>query len=157
MISNFISSNNIRFVLLRNPENIKIKESTFSGTTKNAFTNETIFNIEFKSDFDPKSSDNPYSSFSDAIMATYFWIGGNWVQTNDFDFWAVDVFTLIAKTKGRQTLLRRRANHIADYEALFHIHLWNMDPEPKHIYYFGQSRTLEEWYKTRNDQGAIYR
>jgi hypothetical protein len=60
--------------------------------------------------------------------------------------------------KGRQTLLRTRANHIVDYEALHHIHFWSPDPEPKHIYYFGQSKTLEEWYKTRkDDQGAIYK
>jgi hypothetical protein len=83
-------------VLLRNPENIKMKESKYSGVAKSVSTNETL-NIEFKSDFDPKSSDdNPYSSFSDALMATYFWIGDNWALRDEFDFWAVDVFTLIA-------------------------------------------------------------
>jgi hypothetical protein len=29
-------------------------------------------------------------------MATYFWMGGNWVERNEFDFWAIDLFTLIA-------------------------------------------------------------
>jgi hypothetical protein len=63
-----------------------------------------------------------------------------------------------AEIKGRQTLLRHRANYIADYEALHHIHFWSPEPEPKHIYYFGQSQTLEEWYATRKDeQGAIYK
>jgi hypothetical protein len=63
-----------------------------------------------------------------------------------------------AATKGRQTLLRHQANHIADYEALHHIHFWNPEPEPKHIYYFGQSKSLEEWSDTRkDDQGAIYK
>jgi hypothetical protein len=84
-----------RFVLLRNPTNIKTKDSTYSGTATNVLTNETL-HVELKSDFNPKSSDNPFSSFPEALMAAYFWIGGDWVQRDDFDFWAVDVFTLIA-------------------------------------------------------------
>lgn len=63
-----------------------------------------------------------------------------------------------AATKSRQTLLRYQANFIADYEALHHIHFWNHEPEPNNIYYFGQSKTLEEWSDTREgDQGAIYK
>ncbi|PKY50669.1 hypothetical protein RhiirA4_531052 [Rhizophagus irregularis] len=113
-------------------------------------------------------------------ITTYFWIGGDMAQREKFDSWTVDIFTLIgsivlvvvlqnmliafmsgvyekAEIKGRQTLLRRRANLIADYEALHHIHFWEIEPEPKHIYYFGQSKTFEDWYVTRkNDQGAIY-
>ena len=53
-------------------------------------------NINFKSYFDPTSSDNPFSSFSTAIMAVYYWISGDLVQRDEFDFWAVDAFTLIA-------------------------------------------------------------
>ncbi|RIA84913.1 hypothetical protein C1645_858515 [Glomus cerebriforme] len=168
------------FVLLRDPKNIKTKNSTLSGFATNALTKETL-NIELTSNFDPKSSDNPFSSFLTAIEAVYFWISGNWVQKDEFDFWAIDVFTLIAsiflvvilqnmliafmsgvyeraETKGRQTLLRYRANYIADYEALHHIHFWRPEPEPKHIYYFGQSKNFEEWYKSRKyDRGAIYK
>jgi hypothetical protein len=29
-------------------------------------------------------------------MAAYFWLNGNWIQRDQFDFWAVNVFTLIA-------------------------------------------------------------
>jgi hypothetical protein len=63
-----------------------------------------------------------------------------------------------AEANGRQTLLRNRANHIADYEALHHIHFWNSEPEPKLIYYFGQAKYLEEWYDTKkdDDKSAIY-
>ncbi|PKC62810.1 hypothetical protein RhiirA1_464629 [Rhizophagus irregularis] len=134
------------FVLLRNPVQIKTKDSTFSGTATNSLTNETL-NVEFKSDFDPTSGDNPFTSFSQAIVATYFWLSGDMVQRDEFDNWVVDAFTLIAsivlvvvlqnmliafmsgvyenaETKGRQTLLRHQANHIADYEALHHIHFW---------------------------------
>ncbi|CAB5370382.1 unnamed protein product [Rhizophagus irregularis] len=83
------------FVLLRNPIDIKTKDSTYSGVATNSLTNE-ILDIKLKSDFDPMSSDNPYTSFSRAIMATYFWISSDWVQKDDFDYWAVDVYTLIA-------------------------------------------------------------
>ncbi|GES84536.1 hypothetical protein GLOIN_2v1769895 [Rhizophagus clarus] len=169
------------FVLLRNPTNINIKDSTYSGNVTNISTNETLFNIELESNFDPTSSDNPFSTFLSSIVTTYFWISGNMVQRDDFDFWVIDVYTLIgsvilsivllnmliafmsgvyeqAETKGRQTLLRRRANHIADYEALHHIYFWNPEPEPQYIYYFGQSKTFEEWYDIRkHDQGAIYK
>jgi len=74
---------------------IKTNDSTYSGFATNPSTNE-ILDIKFKADFDPKSSDNPFSSFYTALIAAYFWIGGNWVQRDEFDFWAVDVFTLIA-------------------------------------------------------------
>ncbi|CAB4389896.1 unnamed protein product [Rhizophagus irregularis] len=167
-------------VLLRDPTKIKTKDSTYSGIATDISTNETL-NITLKSDFDPTSSDNPFASFFNAILATYFWISGDMVQRDQFDFWAVDVYTLIgsivlvivlqnmliafmsgvyedAATKSRQTLLRHQANHIANYEALHHIHFWNPEPEPKHIYYFGQSKSLEEWSDTRkDDQGAIYK
>ncbi|GBC09477.1 hypothetical protein RclHR1_00890013 [Rhizophagus clarus] len=154
-----ISPINIKFVLLRNPENIRIKETSYSGLAADTISN-TTFNIKLETVFDPKSKeDNPFSFFPTAIEAAYFWIGGNLNQRDEFDFWAVDLITLIAtQTKGRQTLLRHRANHIADYEALYHIHFRNHEPEPKHIYYFGQSKTLEDWYNNRkNDQGAIYK
>ena len=82
-------------MLLRDPTNIKTKDSTYSGFATNALLNETL-NVVFKSDFNSTSSDNPFSSFYTAIMAAYFWLSGDWVQRNDFDFWAVDVFTLTA-------------------------------------------------------------
>ncbi|CAG8629689.1 4600_t:CDS:10 [Rhizophagus irregularis] len=117
-----------------NPATEATKDSTYSGNATNISTNET-FNIELKSDFDPTSRDNPFTSFSEAIIATYFWIGGNLVQRDQFDYW-VGVYEK-ADTKGRQTLLRYQANHIADYEALQHIHFWKHEHDPKYIYYFG--------------------
>ncbi|PKY52149.1 hypothetical protein RhiirA4_469605 [Rhizophagus irregularis] len=168
------------FVLLRNATDIKTKDSTFSGTATNSLTNE-ILDIKFKSDFDPtSSSDNPFTTFSRAIMTTYFWTSDNWVQRDQFYFWAVDLYTFIASiflvivlqnmliaymsgvyeevtAKSRQILLKHRANFIAEYEALHHIHFSNPEPEPKFIYYLGQPRNFEEWSvaKKRNE-GAIY-
>ncbi|GES94212.1 hypothetical protein GLOIN_2v1769896 [Rhizophagus clarus] len=51
----------------------------------------------------------------------------------------------------------QQTNLIADYEALYQIHFWDPEPEPNHIYYFGESKTLEEWRNARKkDQGAIF-
>ena len=79
-------------MLLRDPTNIKTKDSTYSGVATNTSTNETL-DIKFKSDFDPTSSDNLFTSFSTAIMAVYFWINGDFVQRDEFDFWVLMPFT----------------------------------------------------------------
>ncbi|PKC01166.1 hypothetical protein RhiirA5_427142 [Rhizophagus irregularis] len=169
----YIAFAHTMFVLLRNPVNIRTKDSTYSGVATNSLTNETL-NIEFKSDFDPTSSDNPFTSFSSAIMATYFWISDNWIQRDEFDFWAVDIYTFIAsiflvivlqnmliafmsdeyedvKDKSRLILLKHKANHIADYDAMYHIHFWIPDSKPKCIYYIGQSENYEDWHIARKD------
>ncbi|UZO03240.1 uncharacterized protein OCT59_023648 [Rhizophagus irregularis] len=76
---------------------MKIRESTHSGVAKDPSTNWTLYYINLKPDFDPKSSDdNPFSTYYTAIEATYFWMSGNWVQKDKFDNWAVGAFTLIA-------------------------------------------------------------
>ncbi|CAB4421717.1 unnamed protein product [Rhizophagus irregularis] len=169
------------FILLRDPKNtnIKIKESTYSGIATNLLTNE-ILDIKFKSDFDPTSKDNPFSAFFTSIEAAYFWITGNWIQREHFDFWAVDLFALIASiflvtilqniliafmngvystasAKGKQRLLRYQANHIVDYEALNQVYFSKPKPEPKLIYYFSQSKDFEEWCnKIKGEQCVIY-
>ncbi|GBB84949.1 hypothetical protein RclHR1_11530001 [Rhizophagus clarus] len=180
----FISPLNIKFVLLKNPNDPKInlKTDSSSGTATNPITNEVIFNIALEDDYDVTDrNDNPFSSFPTAIMAAYFWLNGDNVQRDHFDFWVIDLFTLIAsifivtvlqnmliafmsgvyekaETKGRQALLRFRANQIADYEALEHFHFWPTEPEPKYIYYIGQSKNFQEWYQMKkDDQGEIYK
>ena len=63
-----------------------------------------------------------------------------------------------AETKGRQTLLRYRANQIADYEALYHTYFSNYGPDPQYIYYIGQSKNFEEWYNNIKDsRDPIYK
>ncbi|PKY51631.1 hypothetical protein RhiirA4_407588 [Rhizophagus irregularis] len=167
-----------------NPNNPKIntKSDTLSGTATNIINNETLFNITLESKYDVvDKNDNPFSSFSAAIMAAYFWLNGDMVQRDHFDFWVIDLFTLIAsifivtvlqnmliafmggvylraETNGRQALLRFRANQIADYEALEHFHFWPPETEPKYIYYIGQSKNFQEWFQLRkDDQGEIYK
>ncbi|PKY16229.1 hypothetical protein RhiirB3_480626 [Rhizophagus irregularis] len=179
--NDFISSFEVRFILLNNPEHINPKVTSFSGQATNAQTDET-FNVKLQSDFNPRDkNDNPFSYILTSIEAAYFWLNGNWVQRDTFSFWAVDVLSLFASiffvtilqnmliafmggvyeeaaTKGRQALLRYRANQIADYEALHHIHFRHQEPNPRNIYYIGQSKNFVEWYKSRkNDQGEIYK
>jgi hypothetical protein len=58
--------------------NIRTKGSTYSGSAKSILTNDTL-NIELKSDFDLTSRDNLFTTFSEVMMATYFWMSGNLV------------------------------------------------------------------------------
>ncbi|GBC10383.1 hypothetical protein RclHR1_09590006 [Rhizophagus clarus] len=162
------------FVLLKNPDVAEFKANTFSGTATNM--NENL-NVSIQSNFDEK--DNPFSGFLTSVEAAYFWTTGNWVQKDMFDFWAVDLVSIIASVlfvtilqnmfiafmggvyeraanKGRQALLRFRARQIADYEALHHIHLGPHEPDPKYIYYVGKSKNFEEWSK-KTEQCVIYK
>ncbi|GBB88710.1 hypothetical protein RclHR1_15290001 [Rhizophagus clarus] len=171
---NFISSPNFMYVLLKNPDVAEFKANTFSGTATNK--NESL-DINIQSNFDEK--DNPFSEFLTSVEAAYFWTTGNWVQKDMFDFWAVDLVSIIASilfvtilqnmfialmggvyeraaNKGRQALLRFRARQIADYEALHHIHFWPHEPDPKYIYYVGKSKNFEEWSK-KTEQCVIYK
>lgn len=55
------------------------------------------------------------------------------------------------KDKSRLILLKHKANHIADYDAMYHIHFWIPDSKPKCIYYIGQSENYEDWHIARKD------
>jgi hypothetical protein len=79
--------------LLKNQDIIDFKENTFRGNGTNNATHENI-DFTIKSDFDEK--DNPFSAFLTSIEAAYFWTAGNWVQKDMFDFWAIDLFSVIA-------------------------------------------------------------
>ncbi|PKC63594.1 hypothetical protein RhiirA1_396710 [Rhizophagus irregularis] len=176
----FISPFNTKYILLYDPKNIKTKDSTFNGTATNLVNGQEL-NVSMKANFDPTDwNDNPFSFFPTAIVATYYWLNGNFVQRDTFDFWAVEVFTFIgsillitilqnmliafmggvyeeAATKGRQALLRFRANQIANYEALHHYYFSSHDYDPKYIYYIGRSEHFETWYEDRKNDGPIFK
>ena len=77
-------------------KNSKKKDYTLSEAATDTLTNQKL-NIELKSNFDPTSrSDNPFSFFPTAIEAAYYWANGDWAIKDQFDFWAIDVFTLAA-------------------------------------------------------------
>ncbi|RGB23908.1 hypothetical protein C1646_773828 [Rhizophagus diaphanus] len=167
-------------ILLKETKNIETKDTTFSGTATNPVNGQEL-DVKMKADFHPDDkNDNPFSYFPTAIVATYYWLNGDFIQRDEFDFWAVEVLSLIAsillvtilqnmliafmggvyqkaETKGRQALLRFRANQIANYEALHHYNFWPYEPDPKYIYYVSQSKIFVEWYNSRkNDQDPIY-
>ncbi|CAB4441096.1 unnamed protein product [Rhizophagus irregularis] len=151
----------IMFILLYDPntEIIKTKDSTFSGTATNPVNGQELMNVTMKADFDPTDrNDNPFAYFSTSIISAYYWLSGDFVQRDSFDFWAVEVFTFIASvllvtilqnmliafmsgvyetatTKGRQALLRFRANQIANYEALNQVHYPHIKPDPIYLLY----------------------
>ncbi|RGB26308.1 hypothetical protein C1646_770586 [Rhizophagus diaphanus] len=180
-VVNFVSPLNNKFILLYDPnlENIKIKDSTFSGTSTYPVNGQEL-NVTMKADFNPTDwNDNPFSYFSTAIISIYYWLNGDFVQRDSFDFWAVEVFTFIASvllvtilqnmliafmsgvyetanTKGRQALLRFRANQIANYEALNQVHFPQIKPDPKYIYYICRSKHFETWYESRKNDGPIF-
>lgn len=56
-----------------------------------------------------------------------------------------------AAAKSRQFLLRFKANQLANYEALY------QEPDPKYIYYIGQSQHFETWYESIKDDDAIHK
>ncbi|PKK74097.1 hypothetical protein RhiirC2_864043 [Rhizophagus irregularis] len=142
-------------------ESKKTKDS-FNGTTTNPLNGQEL-NVKMKANFDSTDrNDNPFSYYPTAMVATYFWLNGDFVQRDSFDFWAVEVFSLIANgvyeeaaTKGRQALFR--ANQIANYEAFYHLHFPPIEHDPKYIYYIGQSKNFETWRENRKDDGAIYK
>ncbi|CAG8453561.1 13580_t:CDS:10 [Rhizophagus irregularis] len=175
-----VDSELIAYILLYDPKNIKTKDSTFNGTATNLVNGQEL-NVSMKANFDPTDwNDNPFSFFPTAIVATYYWLNGNFVQRDTFDFWAVEVFTFIgsillitilqnmliafmggvyeeAATKGRQALLRFRANQIANYEALHHYYFSSHDYDPKYIYYIRRSEHFETWYEDRKNDGPIFK
>ena len=54
-------------------------------------------NVTMKADFNSADrNDNPFSYFSTSIISAYYWLNGDFVQRDSFDFWAVEVFTFIA-------------------------------------------------------------
>ncbi|CAG8599970.1 4056_t:CDS:10 [Rhizophagus irregularis] len=146
----------IAFAHTIDPINIKIKESTYSGVATNSLTNETL-NIDLKSDFDPKSSDdNPFSTFNTAMVLDYIFLV---IILQNILIAFMNGVYVTAGTKGKQKLLRYQANYIATFEAL-HVHFSDSELgcEPKRIYYFSQAKNFEEWYNTKKgEQGVIYK
>jgi hypothetical protein len=70
------------------------KSNSFSLIDSN--TNEPM-NISVVHDFNPNDRvDNPNSNVGDSLVSSYFWMGGAYVQIDTWDFWAVELLTLLA-------------------------------------------------------------
>ncbi|CAB4411151.1 unnamed protein product [Rhizophagus irregularis] len=98
-------------------------------------------------------------------MVTYFWISDNW---DEFDFWAVDLYTfiasiflvivlqnmLIAYMSGLYEEIKTNFIKISSKfhsEALHHIHFSNPEAEPIYIYHLGQPKNFEEWERNYDE------
>ena len=84
------------FLLLSNPDVNVIKPRIATFSIINTTSQQTL-DLEIDSQFDPTSaSDNPFSNFLASVQAAYFWINGVWSQGDNWDYWAVEVMSLIA-------------------------------------------------------------
>ncbi|CAI2191763.1 12510_t:CDS:2, partial [Funneliformis geosporum] len=113
-----------------------------------------ILKLELKSDFNPKDPmDNPFSSFTTSLLATYFWTNGDFVQMDQFSSLSINIFTIIASillvyvlqnmliaimgnvyedaaAKSNQAVLKYKAIQISDYDDLKHrFDYCHQDPE----------------------------
>ncbi|CAI2168586.1 18802_t:CDS:2 [Funneliformis geosporum] len=180
MIICFIGFAHAHFLLLQNPNLNHLAPDVDGYTLMNSTTNEPL-GVNVVSDFNATSNnDNPFSNILTSIQAAYFWVNGEWSQRGIWDFWAVDFMSVLASLvlvtvlqnmliafmggvyeeaakKGRDALLRYRADLISDYEALEDIRFWPPETDPTYIFYVGHSKSFDEWSEGRKEfRGCIY-
>ncbi|CAB4493724.1 uncharacterized protein OCT59_018961 [Rhizophagus irregularis] len=162
------------FVLLNSTETIGIKPdgSSFQITDNTDGTDENKEPLPYKVEqvIDVNSiSDNFYSNFGKSVESVFFWTGGRWDQLEQWNFWPVDVYSIIgsillvtilqnmliaimtgayedAKEIGRHAVLEYRAELIEDYETI-EKPLGSKRGNPRYIYYIGKSDYIEEWLR----------
>ncbi|RGB22453.1 hypothetical protein C1646_822539 [Rhizophagus diaphanus] len=159
------------FVLLSETASMDIKPdgSSFTITPADSDSDQPLpYNVEQFIDVDSKS-DNFYTNFIKSVESVFFWTGGRWDQLEQWDFWPVDVYSIIgsillvtilqnmliaimtgayedAKEIGRHAVLEYRAELIEDYETV-EKPLGSKRGNPRYIYYIGKSDYIEEWLR----------
>ncbi|RIA85669.1 hypothetical protein C1645_830442 [Glomus cerebriforme] len=121
-----------------------------------------VFNVD-------SISDNYFTNFVKSVESVFFWTGGRWDQLDQWDFWPVDVYSIIAsillvtilqnmlitimggayddaKEIGKHAVLQYRAELIEDYETV-EKPLGSKKGNPRYIYYVGKSDYIELWLK----------
>jgi len=66
-----------------------------SGSSFNLNINGIEGTIDQKIDVDNKS-DNYFTDFFKSVESVYFWTSGRWDQLEQWDFWPVDFYSIIA-------------------------------------------------------------
>ncbi|CAG8549358.1 11986_t:CDS:2 [Funneliformis mosseae] len=158
------------FILLSNTDRIGIKPngSSFRIYDENGDLVPGLTNLVINQEFDVNStSDNYFTNFFKSIEAVYFWTSGRWDQLDQWDFWPVDVFSIIAsillvtilqnmliaimagaydqaKELSKHAVLKYRAELIADYET-FDRPFGNRKRDPRYIFYIGKTEYIEKW------------
>ncbi|CAB4425400.1 unnamed protein product [Rhizophagus irregularis] len=132
--------------------------------------NNTIDGEQYKMDQEinvQSASDNYFSDFTRSVESVFFWTGGRWDQLEQWNFWPVDVYSIIgsillvtilqnmliammtgayddAKAVGKYAVLKYRAELIADYETI-DTPFGGEKENPRYIYFFGNSDYIQEW------------
>ncbi|GBB91622.1 hypothetical protein RclHR1_00190035 [Rhizophagus clarus] len=156
------------FVLLNDTEGIGIDPNGSSFTISDENGQTLPYTVDQK--FDVKSiSDNYFTNFVKSVESVFFWTGGRWDQLEQWNFWPVDVYSIIAsillvtilqnmliaimtgayedaKEIGRHAVLEYRAELIEDYETI-EKPLGSKRGNPRYIYYIGKSDYIEEWLR----------
>ncbi|CAI2165825.1 1963_t:CDS:2, partial [Funneliformis geosporum] len=158
------------FVLLNNTAdmNLNAESTSFKIYDNNGIPVPEFSQYVINQEIDVnKPSDNYYTNFVKSIEAVFFWTSGRWDQLDQWDFWPVDVYSIIAsillvtilqnmliaimtgayeeaKEDGRHAVLKYRAELIADYETIDKP-LGNRKGNPRYIYFIGKSDYIEEW------------
>ncbi|CAG8505382.1 15596_t:CDS:2 [Funneliformis mosseae] len=158
------------FILLSNTDKIGIKPngSSFKFYNGNGEQAPGLTNLLINQEIDVNStSDNHFAKIFKSIEAVYFWINGRWDQLDQWDFWPIDFFSIIAsillvtilqnmliaimagaydqaKEISKHAALKYRAELIADYE-LFDKPFGNRKGDPRYIFYFGKTDYIEKW------------
>ncbi|KAG9306747.1 hypothetical protein G9A89_005647 [Geosiphon pyriformis] len=140
---------------------LNIKNGT-SDLTNLSFNNETLSpNLNLTQSLDPSSPvDNYFYAYSKSIQAVYFWISGRWDQLSNWDFWPVDVITVLASiflvTLMQNLLIALMGLKIASAEvthratiemrAQILMSFYEIRHEPRRIYYAMPEKIWDEWW-----------
>src|SRR5206468_3345078 len=88
-----------RYILLKSPQQIGVVPNgdQYQITSTNPNTNSLYSDISIQQTFDLGStSDNYFSDFPQSVKAVYFWLNGRWDQLERWNFWPVDVLSILA-------------------------------------------------------------
>ncbi|CAI2173467.1 14311_t:CDS:2 [Funneliformis geosporum] len=170
------------FVLLNNTDRIGITPNgnSFKFYDENGDLEPGYSNLVINQEFDVTStSDNYFTNFFKSIESVYFWTSGRWDQLDQWNFWPVDVFSIIAsillvtilqnmliaimagaydqaKEISKHAVLKYRAELIADYET-FDKPLGNRKGDPRYIFYIGKTAYIEKWIERSEQYRESYR
>ncbi|CAJ0745252.1 2861_t:CDS:10 [Entrophospora sp. SA101] len=145
----------------------------YPATTKYVVNSTSTFpnpydDIIIQPDFDLKSvSDNSFVDFRKSAESVYFWPLGRWDQVDQWDFWPVELLSILASIllvtimqnlliafmagifeeasrSVKQKTLKIQADLLADHEILEKPY-GNSKGNPRFIYYVGKVNELENW------------
>ncbi|CAH1764504.1 7090_t:CDS:10, partial [Entrophospora sp. SA101] len=160
------------YILLKSPQEIGVEPdgNQYHIKSTDPNVNSLYNNVLIEQSFNlSNTNDNSFSNFAQSTKAVYFWINGRWDQLEQWDFWPVDVLSILAsvllvivmqnmliafmtgvfddaKAESRHAVLKYRAELIADYETLENPFGYT-EKNPRHIFYIGNANKFAEWLR----------